>query len=113
MSDLKIIKVSMVMDVETTLAALDIPPRGAALVTLARLYARTIDECDGSQNVLKEIGPKLATVLGQLGAGKGLAPELPAAAPEPVPQAVEALIAQGDPVEDEIARMRRRKMGTA
>lgn len=108
------IKVSMVMDVETTLAALDIPPRGQALVTLARLYARTIDECDGSQNVLKEIGPKLSTVLVALGAGKGLGPD-PSVLPAPVTSepAPSVVLPTGDPVADEVAQMRRRKLGGA
>lgn len=109
MPDLKIIKVSMVMDVEATLAALDLPPRAAGLVTLARLYARAIDEADGSQNALKEMGPKLATVLVALGAGKGADPLA-----LPVPSTSEPAVITApaaDPVEDEIARMRRRKAG--
>ena len=111
MPDLKIIKVSMVMDVEATLAALDLPPRAAGLVTLARMYARALDEADGSQNALKEIGPKLATVLVSLGAGKGLGPD-PSALPVPSTSEPAVITAPAaDPVEDEIARMRRRKAG--
>lgn len=108
MTDIGVIKISLILDVERTIAELKPPPKAAALVTMARLYAAAIDEAGGSQNSLKEIGPKLTAVLVALGAGKvGSAAALPE--PAAVPEVVEARQSTEPTNELDRARARRRQ----
>ncbi len=52
--------------VAETIAALDLKPEDTAAALLARRYAKAIDDGDG--DTLSWLGPKLLTVLEQLGA---------------------------------------------
>lgn len=86
-------------------------PENAGLVALARLYALALAEAGGTQNSLKEIGPKLAAVLTELRKKLSNAP-LDLERPTPVatePEPVEAArAAPPDPAVDELARARER-----
>jgi hypothetical protein len=104
--------VPLVVAVERTIAELQPAPKAAGLVTLARLYALAIADAGASQNALKEMGPKLATVLVALGAGKGIEAPLPAAGVPVTPSLIEPT-STGDPVADEVAAMRQRKRGAS
>lgn len=81
----------IVVETERSIAALDPDglPENAALVTLARMYALAIADSGGSQNCLKEIGPKLTATLTALGAGKRARGSSAEPAPVPTPQPVE------------------------
>lgn len=91
---------SIVTEVERTIGALDPGEEFAGLVALARHYAAAIAYAGASQNVLKDLGPKLTTVLVALGARK-----LPAVAPQPAPVEGSA--------EDELARLREKRERSA
>lgn len=105
--------VLIIAETERSIRALDPDglPENAALVALARLYALALAEAGGTQNSLKEIGPKLATVLGEL--RKKLS-SAPLDLERPTPAAVEpdpieaARAAPPDPAVDELARARAR-----
>lgn len=102
MSDLMPGNVLIGVDVERSIAALDPDelPENAGLVALARLYALAIAESGGSQNCLKEIGPKLTATLVALGAGKraGRGAAQPVVTPAPAePEPSELESARTDP----------------
>lgn len=91
----------IVVETERSIAALDPDhlAENAGLVALARMYALTIADSGGTQNCLKEIGPKLTAVFTALGAGKRARPVQPVATPapaEPVPSEIEAARAEPD-----------------
>lgn len=86
-------------------------PENAGLVALARLYALALAEAGGTQNSLKEIGPKLAATLVALRKKMSNAPlDLEQPTPAPVePSEVEAArAAPTDPVVIEMAAARER-----
>lgn len=113
MADLMPGPVLIIAATERSIKALDPNelPENAGLVALARLYALALAEAGGTQNSLKEIGPKLAAVLTELRKKLSNAPldlEQPtpaAVAPDPVEA---ARAAPPDPAEDELARARAR-----
>lgn len=104
--------VLITVEVERSIAALDPEglPENAGLVALARLYALALGEAGGTQNSLKEIGPKLAAVLGEL-RKKLSSAALPLETPTPAPverDAMEAARAEPDVPADELALARAR-----
>jgi hypothetical protein len=104
--------VLITVEVERSIKALDPDelPENAGLVALARLYALALGEAGGTQNSLKEIGPKLAAVLGELRKKLSTAP-LPLEQPTPAAtelDAIEAARTEVDPALDELARARAR-----
>jgi hypothetical protein len=99
MSDLMPGPPLIIVETERSIAALDPDglPENAALVTLARMYALVIAESGGTQNCLKEIGPKLtATLVALKRARPAPAAGVPVVAAEPeAPTEIE--VARSDP----------------
>jgi hypothetical protein len=85
-------ELSLVIETERSLAALDPPPQHAGLVALVRMYAAAIME---DPTALASLGPKLLITMTKLGALARPRPapvELPAAAPAPAaPTAVDEI----------------------
>lgn len=70
--------------VETTIAALELGDRDAALAQLARGYARAIDEAQDEAYALRQLGPLLLKSLISLGATPASRGKLPDAGPRRV-----------------------------
>lgn len=104
--------VLIAVEVERSIAALDPDglPENAGLVALARLYALALSEAGGTQNSLKEIGPKLAAVLAELRkklSNAALPLDTPTAAPVEPTEIAAARTGPDEPA-DELARARAR-----
>lgn len=104
--------VLITVETERSIKALDPDelPENAGLVALARLYALALADAGGTQNSLKEIGPKLAAVLTELRKKMSSAP-LPLEQPTPAAteaSEIEAARAAPDVPADELAIARER-----
>lgn len=81
----------IVVEVERTIAAVKPGPEAAGLVALARAYAAQIAYAEASQNALRDLGPKLTTVLIALGASR--VPPPSATGQDPVDVELDRLLA--------------------